>query len=805
MLQTWFKIFFRNSLKNWLNLVVNILGLTMGFAGLLLVLLYFNDEQSYNTNNINSNEIYRVIHKMSNGNIWDGSTNVEGAKYKEDIPEINDFYLSKGWTESSVVKIGGKAFFIDDVLQGNPNFFDFFPFQITEGSASKFKEARNHLAISEQQAKRLFGETPALGKTIEFFNINFTITTVFKIIGKHYFMPNIIIQFEKEQTGHWGDFSNNLFVKSDKGSDLEIISKKINDIWYANTIVPKAKKEGILVKEFIEKYGITVVILEPIKDIRLRTIADGAGPEGKGNYQLILIMLSLSILLIIISCVNFINLSIASATQRAKEVGVNKTLGVSKLLLIQQHILEVVFQGIIAFLLSLLLVELVLPSFNSFMNKEISIFNFKLFLKVATLALFISIIIGVIPAIYLSKFKAVEVLKGNVSRSKQGVFARNLMLGLQFLISGFFLTGSIIINKQVNYMMNKDLGFNGNQVVVVPMNEYDNRYKKYQLAKKELTKYPDIEMVTSNSFTIGGGSDSSTNIDYKEISLEVNANAIDFNYLDVMNIKVVKGRGLKENRASDTIKNILINETLAKAFNIYDDPIGKKINLGFGADDNDGKKMNVIGVVKDYHSRGLDSKIPPTFFIHWNNFDWMKNNFWMMQFKIKPGNTQETLKHIENYWKDNVEQGYPFNPSFVNKRFARTYKKYQNQQTLFFILTTLVIIISLLGLFALATLTIQQRLKEVAIRKTLGASVKEIMYELIKSFLKITIISSIILIPVAYYFMQNWLNNFAYRIEMPVLPYIITPIILIILVFVVVGLKAYRATKIDLIKYLKFE
>ncbi len=168
-------------------------------------------------------------------------------------------------------------------------------------------------------------------------------------------------------------------------------------------------------------------------------------------------------------------------------------------------------------------------------------------------------------------------------------------------------------------------------------------------------------------------------------------------------------------------------------------------------------------------------------------------------------NVQETLDYIENYWNENIEQGYPFNPSFVNKRFAKTYQKYQNQQTLFLILTLVVIIVSLLGLFGLATLTIQQRLKEVAIRKTLGSSVKEIMFQLIKSFLKITLIASVVLIPIAYYFIQNWLDNFVYRIDMPILPFIITPIALTILVFMIVGLKAYNATKVDLIKYLKFE
>ena len=804
MLKTWFKIFYRNSKKNWLNIVVNIFGLTVGFAGLLIVLLYMNDEKSYNANNQNVNEVYRVIHKMSNGAIWSNSTNVEGVKFKEDIPEINSFYLSNGWLRSSLIKINGKEKYVEDILEGNENFFDFFTFKIIEGSADAFKNGKDKLAISEEQAKNLFGNESAIGKTIDAYNRTFIVSTVYKIVGLHYYMPKMIVQFEKEPTGSWGSFSNSLFIKVAENSNIKDVTKKMNDVWFKNATEPQAKREGISTAAFFEKHGTTVMI-EPLKDIRLKTIAEEGGPEGKGNYQLIIIMLSLSILLIIISCVNFINLSIASATQRAKEVGVKKTLGLSKLTLMHQYALEIVLQGFIAFVFSLVLVELILPSFNDFMNKEISILHFGLLIKVGIVAILISLIIGFIPAIYLSKFKSIEVLKGNISRSKQGIFARNLMLGVQFLISGFFLTGSIIIYNQVDYMMNKDLGFKGEQVVIIRLNKNEDKYKKYQLAKKELVKHPNIEAVTSNSYTIGGGSSSSTNVDYKDITVQTYSNAIDFNYLQTMDIKLVKGRYLKEKFASDTLKNVLINETLAKKFNIYDDPIGKKINAGFGDDSNDGKNLNIVGMVEDYHTYGLDSKITPTMMTHWNTFDWMRNNLWWMQFKIKPENADETLKYLEDYWNKNVEQGYPFKAQFLNKRFAKTFKKYQNQKTLFLILTSVVIFISLLGLFALATLTIQQRLKEVAIRKTLGASVKEIMFQLIKNFLKITLIASVVLVPISYYFMQHWLDDFVYRIDIPILPFFITPIILMILVVVVVGLKAFNATKIDLIKYLKFE
>jgi len=800
----WFKIFFRNSKKNWLNIVVNILGLTLGLAGLLIVLLYLNDEQQYNSTNTKKENVHRVGHKMPSGGFGFSSTAVEGEKYKEEIPEITSYYLCNGWYEDELVKLENNQVYTRDILRGEPNFFDFFPFEIIEGSVNKFSESRNHIAISNEQSKLFFKGDRAIGKSVEIEEEKYIITAVYKIKGKHYFEPSVVMQFNERPEGSWGSFSYTLFCMVTEGANSTVVENKMEDIFFTYRTIPQSKKMNISTEEYEEIDGVKVFI-ENLKNIRLHSKSNEAGPEGKGNYQLILVMLGLSILLIIISCVNFINLSIASASQRAKEVGVKKTLGVSKRNLVVQYVLEIMFQGLIAFVFALILVELILPSFNFFIEKEMSLLNGGVLPLVSVIAFIMSIVIGVIPAIYVSNFKSVRVLKGNTSRSKKGVLARNVMLVIQFIISGFFLITAMIINVQVDFMINKNLGFSGEQIVVIKMNSIDNRYEKYKLIKNELLKYPDIEVVTSNYFIPGGGNSSSTNADYKDISTHVKSNAIDYEYLDMTKIKILKGRNIKPEFASDTIKNILINETFAKTFNIYDNPIGKKINIGFGGENNDGRNMNVIGMIKDYHVNGFDTKISPVMFFHWNSFDWMKQNFYYVQFKIRKENVQSTLEYIEDYWKNNIEQGYPFEYEFLDKRFARTYEKYKKQQTMFLVLSITVIMMSLLGLFALSTLTIQQRLKEVAIRKTLGASVKEIMIELIKGFLKISVIASVLLLPITYYLMQIWLDNFVYRTKMPWWPYITAPIVLFVLVILVVGFKAYRATKVDLIKYLKFE
>ena len=264
------------------------------------------------------------------------------------------------------------------------------------------------------------------------------------------------------------------------------------------------------------------------------------------------------------------------------------------------------------------------------------------------------------------------------------------------------------------------------------------------------------------------------------------------------NTKIAKGRYFSKDFASDTINSVIFNETAVKRLGIANDPLNKEVGIN-------GKKFNIVGVVEDYHIQGLDKEIRPAFFMYYTGFDWIRGAMSTVQFKIKEGKKQEALAEIERFWTTELEPGYPFSFYYLDQYYNKTHDIYKKQQTLFFILTLVVIFIALLGLFALATLTIQQRLKEVAIRKTLGASVKQIIIQLVKSFIKITGIAVVILIPIAYYLMQNWLNNFAYRIEMPIWPYIIAPIVLLLLVFIVVGIKALNATKVDLIKYLKFE
>ncbi len=805
MLQTWFKIFFRNQKKNWLNILINITGLTLGLAGLLIVLLYLKEEKSYNQWNPNKDNVYRVNIKHKTNGIWFVANPGQYITYKNEIPEVEDAVMINHRYSERVIKFEDHSEFSKKGIYTDPGFFKFFPFKIIEGSTAKFEENREQIALSERLAKRIFKGMSATGNIVEIDSKNYTVACVYQIEKNSHYEPELLLQFSEPFEVHWGNHNNELFCKLKENSDITAVKAKMDNILVEKFYKPQAKEEGVDFNNYRDRYGVNEVLLDNLDTMYLHNTAGRAGPSGTGNYQLLMVLLGLSILLIVISCVNFINLSIATATQRSKEVGVKKTLGSSKKQLIFQYVSEIVLQGLVSFMLALIIVELILPYFNQFINKEITILSLSSIGVLFLVTIIISFFVGSIPAVYLANFKAAEVLKGNISKTKRGNLARNIMLGLQFLISGFFIISIFVINSQIEYMMQKDLGFTQEQILAVSIYNIDDEYDKYKLIKKELSGNPNIVDITTSMFVPGDGFVNGTNFRFpeKDISFNSASNIVDLNYVDFAGLKLLKGRTFSEKFVSDTINSVIINETIAKSMGVYDNPIGKKIRIGWQEDEE--ADLEIIGMIKDYHFDGFDTKISPMFLVSWDSFSFAKNWMPAIQFKLKTQNIEESIATIEEFWRENIDTKYPFSYEFLDKKFAKTYDKYKKQQVMFLILSIVVVIISLLGLFALATLTIQQRLKEVAIRKTLGASVKEIMYQLIKSFLKIIVFASLFLVPIAYFFMQNWLDNFVYKINMPTWPYLITPVILVILVFLVVGLKAYNATKVDLIKYLKFE
>ncbi|HEX7869427.1 MAG TPA: FtsX-like permease family protein, partial [Chryseobacterium sp.] len=548
------------------------------------------------------------------------------------------------------------------------------------------------------------------------------------------------------------------------------------------------------------------VYLTPLSKMKLDAKSEGI---NKGDKKSIMILLGLSALILVLSGINLINLKTAQASQRAKEVGVRKVVGSSKSKLIFQFLLETFMICFVAYIIAFAMVELVLPSYNKFLGKEIKLNDTNLFIYSGLLLIVFSLISGLIPALYLANFKPINTLKGNFSRSRHGVWLRNSILTLQLIISSFFIICSLIIHSQVKYMMNKDLGFKGDQVVNIQFNktewENDYNYKKYVRLKNEVSKIPGVEDITGSVNSIGLGMANASLVknalDTTKAVENVLVGAIDHNYFKFYKMKLVSGRDMDLRYASDTISGTIANESFIKKMGWNkDQALGKEVFPGWEQK----KKYKIIGVLQDFYINGVDKPVEPMLFFNYER-NWAKNNMQNLQIKLSGNDINGTLEQIKEFWLTKVEPGYPINYEFVDKQFAKTFVKFQKQQTLFTILNVVVLVIALLGLFALSSLLIEQKLKDVAIKKTLGADERTIVWDLTKRFLLICVIAVFISIPFGYYAMNEWLKDFAYRIDMPVWPYVLSMISLLLLTFIVVSFKAYRATKINLVKHLKYE
>ena len=812
MLKNWLKIAFINYRKNWLSTIINILGLSVGLCVFLLIFIHWQDEKSYEQHNPNKDNIYLVENKNEDFGTMVVSSYPELTVSKEKFSEIEDYTIANIWSGYKTrLMAGDKSAFVTS-CRASDSVFDFFPFEKVAGSFKNAISDKSKMAISEETAKTLFGDEykNCVGKTVILDEPNtkpIVVTAVYKnpesnsVLKPGFIMRNQGLEGNGNANTQWTNYSYVGYFKLKPGTDVKNLEKKLSDLM--------AEQEKIATESWGEKYDATKkaeVFLTPISKMKLDAKSQGV---SKGDKKSIMILLSLSALILLLSGINLINLKTAQASQRAKEVGVRKVLGSSRSKLVLQFLLETFITCFVAYIVAFAMVEFLLPGFNKFLGKEIKLNDPNLFVYTGLLLIVFSVMSGLIPALYLSNFKPINTLKGNFARSKSGVWLRNSILTLQLIISSFFIICSLIIHSQVSYMMNKDLGFKGDQVINIQFKKTDwqNNYnsKKYIRLKNEVSKIAGVEDITGSVNSIGLGLANASSVknalDTTKSVPNVLVGGIDYNYFRFYKMKFASGRDIDLRYASDTISGAIANESFIRQMGWNkNQALGKEVFPGWDHK----KKYKILGVVKDFYINGVDKPIEPMLFFNYDR-NWAKNNMSNLQIKISKNDINGTLERIKEFWITKAEPGYPYDYNFVDKQFAKTFEKFQKQQTLFTTLNIVVLVIALLGLFALSSLLIEQKLKDVAIKKTLGADEKTIVWDLTKRFLLICVIAVLISMPFGYYAMNEWLKDFAYRIDMPVWPYVLSLFLLLILTFLVVSFKAYRATKINLVKYLKYE
>lgn len=810
MLKNWLKIFLYQIKDNKIFTALNILGLSMGIAGLIFAILYWNDEHSYNEWNPDKERIFLSISDLGEDMLW--ATNLAGYEpYLKNYKELESYcYFDADYMEDIVSYKRKKETL--KITDAQKTFFEFFPFEFIKGSAKNALADNNSVALSEEAAQKLFRNEDPIGKEIDLSEQKFVVRAIYKVPGKSSMAPEVVIskidrRLEEDRT-HWGNFNYGLMLKLKNPEQTMPVKLKLERLLYENRELKGAREQGITPEQFEKmnkgKRG-SKIILEPLTAARLHSITENYG-EGRGNYQFLLIMMGLSLLILTLSIVNYVNLATANAIKRAKEVGVRKIIGATRGNIVKQFIFETMLMAGFAILISLVIVELSLPYYNEFLNKNLIIHSGQFYLQILLIFGLVVLLAGIFPAVYVSNFETLKVLKGNFGRSKNGIWLRNGMLILQFAIASFFIVGSYIVYEQVSYMNSKDLGFKGDQVVQVNYrNPYDFKEKgylekivlRYETIRQELLKIKGVRQVSIGSFDFGGGAQASSGYEYNRKPIQGSNMAIDFDFLDMMNIKLAKGRNLSPSLSTDTIENILVNETALRMMN-EKDPIGKEINW------ND-KKLKIVGIAKDFHVSGPQDQIPPMTIFHYKTIPWMIQNAHQIFVKIDAEHMESAMKEIENFWIKKVDTEYPFKYDFVNKSYARSYQAYVNQRNLFSLLNFIVIFIALSGLFALASYSIQRRMKEIAIRKTLGAETKTLLKELSKQYVVFCIAGFLIALFPVYFLLNKWLENFAYRIDISIVPFVVGFVALLLLMLIVVLSRAYQATRVNVLKYLKYE
>lgn len=807
MLKNWINVFTYHIKNNKLFTALNVLGLSIGIAGLIFSILYWNDEQSYDQWNPNKDTVFLVTNQMNPTTYWSSSSAPVGSAIKDKSSEVESYCYLNGNYSDDIIRFKNKKIQTNKIVIAQKNFFDYFPFPFIEGNQKAALPDVNSICLSEDLALQLFGNEKALGKQIVLQNKNLIVRGVYKLDQKSIYNPSCVVNFMDARVNSniqfWGNFDFVLLLKLKQPDDQGQVAKKLQNLYYENLVVRQAKELGVNPQELIRKSGEVKPCLEPLSSVRLHTKTGGLA-EPKGNFQFLLIMIGLSILILTLSIVNYVNSATANAVKRAKEVGVRRIIGASKSSIIQQFIFETAVISLIAILISLVIVELSLPYYNVFLEKTLVLQSSQFYLQLIVIFFITVILAGIFPAIYVSNFESLKVLKGNFGRSKSGLWLRNGMLIFQFAVAAFFIIGSYIVYQQINLMNEKDLGFNGKQILNISYrNIYGeaitekDRFNHYNLIKNQLQHIKGVQQVAGAGFVFGYGAKSIITYQYKDVTVDGHNMPIDFGLLEMMKIKMVKGRSFNPKFAQDTVNSMLINETALKLLN-EKDPIGKKVNWN-------GKESIIVGVVKDFNLGNPGEPIPPMSFFHFKSILWFNSLLNNIYITADAKTMQQTLADIENLWAKKVDPDYPFSYNFVDKEYSKSYSGYVKQKNLFSLLNIIVITIALFGLFALASYSIERRMKEIAIRKTLGAETNVLLKELCKQYVLFSIIGFLIALLPVYYLLNKWLENFAYRITISIYPFLIGFIALLSLTLLVVLTRAYQATKVDVLKYLKYE
>jgi len=811
MLRNYLKVALRNLWKNKTYSFINILGLTLGLGCFLLIALYVFDELTYDRFHKKSPQIYRVVETRVTPEGKQLKVAAVAYKISEQapvgIPEVKMAARLSIFGRSNVSDTGRTHVFYELFYLANPEFLRMFDFKLLEGDRATALNAPRSVILTESTAKKIYGVSSVIGRTLltDRDSLLYTVTGILEDFPSHSHISFNMVFSEASLTGQgyrdfiaadWASNSFPTYLLLDKEANAEEAAQKLNKLVASKRINQPGKSE---------------LVLQPLKDIHFHSAdIEGTAAEQKGNLSYIYIFSIVALFVLLIACINYMNLTTARFTSRSKEIAVRKVAGAGWKNLISQFLAEAFIMAIIALVLALAVTWLVLPAFNNFTGKKLSLdtgTDYRVWLGILITVLVVGLFAGAYPAFYQSRLKPFLLLKNKIQQNKGQLTLRKGLVIFQFALSIIMIVATLVVYLQMKFVNSIDMGFNREQLVVVDINSGNVR-RSAETIKNEYAKITGVKAVSVTSRVPGewkvipkvkarlqgGGSEKN----------DVYFMAVDDKFLETFEAKLLAGRNFTTNPGDSSA--VMINETAAAELGIKE-PSEQLIEIPSLAFSGNVSVLNtpfigrVVGITKDFNFRSLREKVAPLIMAYKDN---PVHNIDYFTLRVTTDHVDQTLKQLEGVL-NKIDASHLFEYNFLDQQWDVFYREDRKRQTIFLSIAIMTILIACLGLFGLSTYAAEQRIKEIGIRKVLGASVIQLIAMLSKDFVKLVLIAAVIAIPVAGWMMEGWLNDFAYRTRVYWWVFVIAGIIALLIALLTVGLKALKAAVTNPVKSLRTE
>lgn len=804
MYKNYIKTGWRNLLKSKVLAIINIGGLALGIASVFLMVTYVMYELGYDRYYDQHENLYRIT--WENENPQTRTPHPMAQALVNDFPEVESAVsLSPLWGSGLTRRVfsirnpeNDLRFDEKNLLAVDSTFFEVFRFPVVRGDANKALRSVNGVLLSESTAKKYFGDDDPIGKHLAVNDESglLEVMAVFKDVpDQSHFHFDLLISYVREKSFNpddeyytWADFGHYNYVRLKPGTDPTALESKL---------LPWVRKYFDISDEYYRKalandFGFRV---QPLTDIHLKSNVRWE-LEPNGNIEYVYIMTAAALLTLVIACINFMNLITAKSAERAKEIGIRKALGALRKQLSIQFLSESLIVTIISVVIAVLLVEASLPFYNALTGHSFIMHYTEAIPVLILLSIVVALIAGIYPSLFLSSVQPHAVLKGKFQSGNAGKRLRSGLIVFQFVISMMLISGAAIIFSQLDYIHNKNLGFDKEEMLVVPIkNRPLNR--RLQTLKTELLKIEGVNSVSASSNLPGGqfNQNSISLVDAPELELYCSEAFVDYDFIKAMNIELAEGRFFMAENLTDSIATFVINETAARQLSATS-VVGQEINWHAYEDDSP-IKGRVIGVMKDFHFQSIHHSVQPLVFILYPNYN-------HLIIKLNPQDFENRIAAIKNVYAQ-FDPTFDFEFSFLDAQLDQQYKSEQRAGMVFGLFAFIAVIIACCGLFGMAMLTFQQRMKEISVRKVLGAPLPNLIALLLADFTKLILLAILISVPASWWIMDNWLNNFTYKIGIHPTVFLLSGLVLMLVAWITLSYFTIKTTRVNPVDILRSE